>query len=58
MRTCSTCKHWIKNQQYNLGACGHPNRLVHIGEQVALPIMFAYQNCERHEQRQEEQKGK
>ena len=55
MRSCSNCQHWIKGQQYNLGACTHPERLVYLGgnDGGVFSLMFAHQNCDRHEQKNE-----
>jgi len=56
MRTCSTCRHWIENnkrRQRNAGVCNHRDRLVHLGDQVALPLMFGHESCDRHEQKRE-----
>ena len=56
MRTCSNCKHWIqsqKRQQENLGSCNQENRLVVVGDNVVLPIMFGHQSCDRHAQKRD-----
>jgi hypothetical protein len=54
MRSCSSCEHWIKNQkrqQRNAGVCNHRDRLVHLGDQVALPLVFGHESCDRHSQK-------
>jgi len=56
MRNCSNCQHWIesqKQQQRNAGVCNHKDRLVQFGEQVALPLVFGHESCDRHSQKRE-----